>query len=57
VVLPKANGLATFVYLFPRSVEITKKDRSLAFVAQIGRLFISVNFFPDDMRLDGELEL
>jgi hypothetical protein len=57
VVLPKANGLATFVYLFPRSVEITKKDRSLAFVAQIGRLFISVNFFPEDMHLDGELEL
>src|SRR6202044_1026077 len=27
VVLPRANGLATFVYLFPRSVEITKKDR------------------------------
>src|ERR1700722_11544896 len=57
VVLPRANGLATFVYLFPRSVEITKKDRSLAFVAQIGRLFISVNFFPEDMRMDGELEL
>jgi hypothetical protein len=57
VVLPRANGLATFVYLFPRSVEITKKDRSLAFVAQIGRLFISVNFFPEDMRLEGELEL
>jgi hypothetical protein len=57
VVLPKANGLATFVYLFPRSVEITKKDRNLVFVAQIGRLFVSVNFFPEDMRLDGELQL
>jgi hypothetical protein len=57
VVLAKANGLATFVYLFPRSVEITKKDRSLAFVAQIGRLFVSVHFFPADMRLAGELQL
>lgn len=57
LVVPRANGLATLVYLFPRSVEITKKDRSLAFVAQIGRLFISVNFSPEDMRLDGELEL
>jgi hypothetical protein len=57
VVLPKAGGLATFVYLFPRSVEITKQDRSLVFVAQIGRLFISVNFLPQDMRLQGELQL
>jgi hypothetical protein len=57
VVLPRANGLATFVYLFPRSVEITKKDRSLVFVAQVGRLFISTNFFPEDMRLQGELQL
>jgi hypothetical protein len=56
VVLPKANGLATLVYLFPRS-EITKKDRSLGFVAQIGRLFVAVNFFPEDMRLNGELQL
>jgi hypothetical protein len=57
MVLPKAKGLATFVYLFPRSVEITKKDRTIAFVAQIGRLFVSVNFFPADMRLDGVPQL
>jgi hypothetical protein len=57
VVLPRPDGLATFVYLFPRSVEITRKDQSLAFVAQIGRLFVSVNFFPEDMRLMGELQL
>ena len=57
VVVPRANGLATFVYLFPRSVEITKKDRNLIFVAQVGRLFISTNFIPGDMRLQGELQL
>jgi len=57
MVLPKAGGLATFVYLFPRSVEITKKDRSLGFVAQIGRLFVSVNFFPQEMRLQGDPQL
>lgn len=57
VVLPNANGLATLVYLFPRSAEITKKDRKLEFVAQIGRLFVSVNFVPEEMRLDGELQL
>jgi hypothetical protein len=57
VILPKANRMATFVYLFPRSAEITKKDQNLVFVAQIGRLFVSVSFFPADMRLDGELQL
>jgi hypothetical protein len=57
VVLPRANGLATLVYLFPRSVEITRKDRSLIFVAQVGRLFISATFSPEDMRMDGELQL
>jgi hypothetical protein len=57
VVLPKAKGMVTIVYLFPRSAEISKKDRNLAFVAQIGRLFVSVNFFPQDMRLNGDLQL
>jgi hypothetical protein len=57
VVLPNADGLATYVYLFPRSIEITQKDRSLGFVAQIGRLFVFLNFFPQDMQLQGELQL
>ena len=57
VVLPRPGGLATFVYLFPRSVEITKKDLTLVFVAQIGRLFVAANFFPEEMRLQGELQL
>ncbi len=57
LVVPRANGLATLVYLFPRSVEITRKDRSLLFVAQVGRLFISTNFNPEEMRLMGELQL
>jgi hypothetical protein len=57
VVLPKEDGLATYVYLFPRSIEISKQDRSLGFVAQIGRLFVYLNFFPADMQLQGELQL
>jgi len=57
LVLPRTNGLATLVYLFPRSVEITKKDRSLLFVAQVGRLFISTTFIPDEMWLQGRLQL
>jgi len=57
LVVPKAAGLATLVYLFPRSAEVTKKDRALEFVAQIGRLFVAVDFFPDQMRMDGQLQL
>jgi hypothetical protein len=57
LVVPRANGLATLVYLFPRSVEITKKDRSLLFVAQVGRLFISTKFIPEEMWLHGQLQL
>jgi hypothetical protein len=57
VVLPQADGLRTIVYLFPRSVEIGKKDRSLGFLAQIGRLFVYANFAPEDMQIGGEPQL
>ena len=57
LVLLNADGLATFVYLFPRTAEITKKDQTLRFAAQIGRLFVSVNFSPEDMQLQGERQL
>lgn len=51
------TGLATVVYLFPRSAEITKKDHRIQFVAQIGRLFVSQYFFPDEMQFQGQPEL
>jgi hypothetical protein len=57
VVLPEADSRATIVYLFPRSIEITKEENSLGFVAQIGRLFVYVNFMPEDMRIEGNLQL
>ena len=51
------TGLATVVYLFPRSAEITKKDHNVRFMAQIGRLFVSQFFFPEDMQYQGQPEL
>jgi hypothetical protein len=54
---PKDDGLVTVVYLFPRTAEITKRDRSIEFVAQIRRLFVYQDFFPEDMQLQGELQL
>ncbi len=56
VVLRRANGLVTVVYLFSRSVELTRNDH-IRFTAQIGRLFVSQFFFPEEMQLQGQPEL
>jgi hypothetical protein len=56
-VIPRDNGLVTVVYLFPRTAEITKRDSNIRFTAQIGRLFISQFFFPEDMQFQGQPEL
>jgi hypothetical protein len=56
-ILRNDDGTATIVYLFPRSVEITKKDGRLLFIAQIGRLFVSQFFYTEQMQLQGQLEL
>jgi hypothetical protein len=42
------------VYLFPRSTEIAKNAGSVEFVAQIGRLYVTANFVPEDMQIHGE---
>lgn len=56
-ILRHLNGVATVVYLFSRSAEITKNDHNVRFVAQIGRLFVSQFFFPEDMQIQGQPEL
>jgi hypothetical protein len=56
-ILRQPDGKAIIVYLFPRSIEITKKDGRLLFTAQIGRLFVSQFFYTDQMQLQGQLEL
>ena len=45
------------MYLFSRRFEISKKERNIRFVAQIGRLFVSQFFFPGEMQFRGEPEL
>lgn len=51
------DGTATITYLFPRSVEISKRDINVTFAAQVGRLFVSLYFYPGDMQVRDELEL
>jgi hypothetical protein len=49
--------LATLVYLFPRTEQITRQDRQMWFTAQIGQLFLEQAFDAGEMQLHGKLEL
>jgi len=57
LILPEPDGDAIFVYLFPKNAEISKRERAVAFQAQIGRMVFFQYFFPEDMQIAGELEL
>jgi hypothetical protein len=56
-ILRKDDGTADIVYLFRRSVEITRKDKAVEFHAQVGRLVVDQNFYVEDMQYQGELQL
>jgi hypothetical protein len=56
-ILRKEGELATVVYLFPRSEEITKRDGYVIFYAQIGRLVVTRIFSTSEMQIQGNLEL
>jgi hypothetical protein len=56
-ILRHEDGKATITYLFSRSEEITRKDRSVIFVTQIDRLFVTQLFYPGTMQIEGHLEL
>jgi hypothetical protein len=45
------------VYLFPRSKEITQKDRLVTFSSKVGPLEIRLPFVLDEMMCQGKLEL
>jgi hypothetical protein len=51
------DGRATITYLFSRSKEISRRDSSVIFVAQVDRLFVAQFFYPGTMLIAGQLEL
>lgn len=55
-ILRQNDGLATILYLFSRSHEISTKDQYIRFVAQVDRFFLSQVFFPRDMEFQGQPE-
>lgn len=56
-VLRRDDDTATIVYLFPRSVEITKRDGGIEFTAQVGRLWVSQFFYTGEMQFRGETQV
>jgi len=55
--LPQEGGLATIVFMFPRSEEFTTQDQRITFLALIGRLSVAQYFFTQEMTIQGKLEL
>jgi len=53
----QAADTMVVVYVFPLTAEITKKDRLVEFVAQIGRLDIQQYFNLEDMQFQGQFEM
>lgn len=56
-ITPSGNGLATVLYLFPRSAGIGLNEKRVEFDAQFGRLYVAQYFYPHEMQLQGKLEL
>jgi hypothetical protein len=51
------SDTAILIYMFPRTQEISARDRDIIFVAQIDRLFVTRYFHPFKMQIAGNLEL
>jgi hypothetical protein len=55
--LPQEGGLATVVFMFPRSEEITPQDGRITFLCHLGRLSVAQYFYTEEMTIQGKLEL
>lgn len=55
--MQQQNGLATVVYEFSRSEELSTEDKRVEFVAQIERISLAQYFDLPEMQLDGKLQL
>jgi len=57
LVRPDGSGIATLVYFFPRSANITPDVKRVEFVAQVGRVYLSEFFYPEEMKFQNKLAL
>jgi hypothetical protein len=51
------SGLATVLYLFPRTRTITGEEKRVEFAAQFGPICVAQYFYPKEMQFQGKLEL
>jgi len=51
------DGLATVLYLFPRTRAIGAEEKRVEFAAQFGPIFVAQYFYPQEMQFQGKLEL
>ena len=51
------SGLATVLYLFPRTRAIAAEEKPIEFSAQLGPIYVAQYFYPKEMQFQGKLEL
>jgi hypothetical protein len=56
-IMSSGEGLATILYLFPRTSAITGEEKRIEFDAQLGRIYVAQYFYPKEMQFQGKLEL
>lgn len=56
-ITPSSNTLATVLYLFPRTANITADEKRIEFAAQLGRIYVAQYFYPAEMNFQGKPEL
>jgi hypothetical protein len=56
-IMSSGAGMATVLYLFPRTSAITGEEKRVEFDAQLGRIYVAQYFYPREMQLQGKIEL
>jgi hypothetical protein len=56
-IMSSGEGLATVLYLFPRTRTIGAEEKRIEFSAQFGPIFVAQYFYPQEMRFQGKLDL
>ena len=56
-IMSSGEGLATVLYLFPRTRAIAAEEKRVEFDAQFGPIYVAQYFYPREMQLQGKLEL
>jgi len=56
-IMSSGEGLATVLYLFPRTRAIAAEEKRVEFDAQFGPIYVAQYFYPQEMRFQGKPEL